>query len=98
MPAPAAVSIAFAPGAMTCAFCGEGALDTRNNARSSITCSMLDRICSVGNPNDLWTMRAATADVQPQQRGFRTVNVYQAGDTAYTIRSNERPVSACKWR
>lgn len=40
--------------------------------------------------NDLLTMRAATADVELQKRGFRTVNAYQAGETAYTIRSNDQ--------
>lgn len=39
--------------------------------------------------NDLVTQRAASADVELQKRGFRTVNAYQAGDTAYTIRSND---------
>lgn len=39
--------------------------------------------------NDLLTMRAASADVELQKRGFRTVNAYQAGETAYTIRSND---------
>lgn len=39
--------------------------------------------------NDLWTMRASAADVELQRRGFRTVNAYQAGETAYTIRSNQ---------
>jgi hypothetical protein len=42
------------------------------------------------NVNDLVTQRAASADVELQKRGFRTVNAYQAGDSAYTIRSNER--------
>lgn len=40
--------------------------------------------------NDLLTMRAASADVELQKRGFRTVNAYQAGDTSYTIRANDR--------
>jgi hypothetical protein len=40
--------------------------------------------------NDLLTMRAPSADVALQQRGFRTVNAYQAGETAYTIRANDR--------
>lgn len=40
--------------------------------------------------NDLLTMRAANADVELQRRGFRTVNAYQAGNTSYTIRANDR--------
>lgn len=40
--------------------------------------------------NDLVTARAAGADVELQRRGFRTVNAYQAGDTSYTIRTNDR--------
>ncbi|MBE1527121.1 hypothetical protein GGC65_001577 [Sphingopyxis sp. OAS728] len=40
--------------------------------------------------NDLLTMRAASADVELQKRGFRTGNAYQAGDTSYTIRANDR--------
>jgi len=42
------------------------------------------------NLNDLLTARAAGADTELQRRGFRTINAYQAGETAYTIRSNER--------
>lgn len=42
------------------------------------------------NLNDLLTMRASSADVELQRRGFRTINAYQAGETAYTIRGNER--------
>lgn len=42
------------------------------------------------NLNDLVTARAAGADMELQKRGFRTVNAYQAGESAYTIRSNEK--------
>lgn len=41
------------------------------------------------NLNDLLTRQAGWADVQIQKRGFRTVSAYRAGDTDYTIRSNE---------
>lgn len=42
------------------------------------------------NLNDLITQHAAWADVQIQKRGFKTVNAYKAGDSAYTIRWNDQ--------